>query len=146
MSTVVGVAQRTADDCGVACLATLTGHPYIHALCVLFPGARLGDTRTLSTTERRMRRGLGAFGWKLSRKRGVNGIEGERGLILVRWSGEDGASSLAHWLAWERDEAGVVWVWNPQGAGELFEYKPGALHNRGFRLMWWVSATRKTGV
>lgn len=144
-----GVACRAARDCGVACLATLLawhgeGMPYIHALCTLFkPSAELARA-DLSTSEYRMRRALGKLGWKLSRKRGVNETEGKAGLMLVRAPGEWNNND-SHWLAWERDEAGVVWVWNPANGGERFEYKPGALHNRGMRLTWWANVTRRVG-
>lgn len=147
-----GVAQRTANDCGVACLATL-GRPgviygwdtraYLDALAALFPHSSLySHPDTLSTTEYRMRRGAYKLGWKLSRKRGVNGIEGECGLMFVRAMRDDW-NDQNHWLAWRRDSEGRVWLWCPSNGGTLFEYKPGALHNRGMRLLWWVNAERK---
>jgi len=135
----MGVAQRASDDCGVACLATLTGRVWLVAAEYLFPA--LTHPKSWATSETRMRRGMSKLGWKLSRKRGVPIIEGERGLIESRTALEFGWTG--HWLAWERNPDGRVWVWNPQCGGELFEYKPGALHNRGLRLTWWANMTRK---
>ena len=134
------VKQLTANDCGIAVLATLAGGGYMLAYDALFPTRRAAnDCSSLRTSESKMRRAFRKLGYKVSKKHGTPDFVGDRGLISVKLDLDFGSDG--HWLAWERNPAtGVVSIWNPHG--DMFEYKPGALYNRGMRITWWVSITR----
>lgn len=134
---MIPVKCRTANDCGVACLATVAGMPWEAAVALLWKGEPTPVTY-FGVTREYMYKACRLLGWRVSPEHGSNELIGSRGFMFVRTERE--FDTGRHWLAWERNESGTVIVWDPSAA-ELFEYKPGALHNRGMRLTSWVSIT-----
>lgn len=141
--------MRQSSDCGIACLATLTGVGWDTARHALGFGP---DCGYWGVSMARMRAALRVLGWAAGRERGTDAIVGARGLIFA--GAECGFDSPwgapFHWLAWESDVgagSNLIQVWEPF-RGEMFQFKAGALHNRALRLNRWLAvrpAKRRVG-
>lgn len=144
---MIPVPCRAADDCGVACLATLAGIPWEAAVGCIWPKRTVWqfgmpiEPASLRTSAAMLSAAAPHAGYRVSPQRGGSELIGNAGFMFVRLALSEWESDC-HWLAWERNESGVVVVFDPRTA-ELFEYKPGALHNRGMRLTYWMSIEPK---
>lgn len=127
--------MRYATDCGIAALATATGNTWSrckretgpHGETVTLPDTYYGiEHPTMARAIRKLcgRRYMMPSGSRLADAHGARGVV----LCTVEHEG-DWLVGRRHWLAWERDEHGAIWCFNPTD-GEVFRVE--SMTGRGF--------------
>ena len=125
--------MRYSTDCGIAALATATGKAWdACSLNLIGKGSYFVTPETYcGVTQYQMQLGIATLMlWDETMPSGapLTSAKGQRGVVLVRVEHAE-LEGQRHWLAWEKDEHGRVWLYNPTD-GEVFRAE--SMTGRGF--------------
>ena len=124
--------MRYSTDCGIAALATAAGSPchWLSAYGLLFGSHAPGDYYGVEVPAMcsAIKNLLGARS-AMPSGAPLTSAKGPKGVVLCRVEHENAWTDGRHWLAWEKDEHGRVWLYNPTD-GEVFRAE--SMTGRGF--------------